>query len=93
MRWCCNAFKGSFEMAGSRGFGVFVSIERDAQPAFIIQHRSFEPGASVPHTDWPLSLFADLQIHFCPWCGVDLKKFYRDSYQNLDRSVLRVVQN
>jgi hypothetical protein len=90
MIWCCLAFKERFEVAGLRGFAVFVSTRDDSVPAFIFQHRSLDQGASLTQTNVPLSLFADAQIHYCPWCGVKLAKHYKDSYQELERSDLKV---
>ena len=65
MKWCCLAFKEHFKFAGTRGFAVFVST-KDDPPVFVLQHRSLDSGASLTHTNVPLSLFADLLIGFCP---------------------------
>jgi hypothetical protein len=90
MRWCCKVFQGWFEASGNRGLGVFVSTQGDSEPAFILQHRASDPGVPPPRTDSALSLISDVHIHFCPWCGANLRKFYRDSLRDLDRSALRV---
>jgi hypothetical protein len=90
MKWCCKVFQGWFEEAGKRGLGVFVSTQGDPEPAFILQHRALNPGVPAPQTDSPLSLVSDVHISFCPWCGADLKRAYRDSFRELDRSELRV---
>jgi hypothetical protein len=90
MKWCCKVFQGWFEGAGERGFGVFVSTHDDPEPAFILQYRALDPGVPVPQTDFPLSFVSDVHIHFCPWCGADLKRAYRDSFRELDRSELQV---
>jgi hypothetical protein len=37
-----------------------------------------------------LSSVSDIHIQICPWCGVRLKELYRDTYQQLDRSDLKV---
>ena len=90
MKWCCKGFEGHFQMVGTRGFGIFVSTKDGPEPNFIMQHRAVDEGSPVPNTTYPLSLVTDAQIQFCPWCGVRLKKFYLDSYRELDRSELRV---
>ena len=90
MKWCCSVFKGWFEEAGKRGLGVFVSMQSDSEPAFILQYRALDRGAPVPRTDSPLSSVSDVHIHFCPWCGADLKKAYRNTLRELDRSELQV---
>jgi hypothetical protein len=90
MKWCCKVFQGWFEEAGKRGLGVFVSTRDDSEPAFILQFRALDPSVPVPHTEFPLSAASDVHIHFCPWCGANLKKWYRDNLRELDKSELRV---
>lgn len=90
MKWCCMGFKGNFEMAGSRGFGMFVSTKDGPEPIFILQHRALDEHSPLPNTTYPITVVTDARIQFCPWCGVRLKQFYGDSYGKLDRSDLRV---
>jgi hypothetical protein len=90
MKWCCSVFQGWFEEAGKRGLGVFVSTRDDSEPVFILQYRALDLGAPVPYTDSPLSSISDMHIHFCPWCGADLKNAYRETLRELDRSELQI---
>ncbi len=90
MKWCCEVFHGWFDEAGKRGLGVFVSMQDDSEPAFILQYRALDPGASVPYTDFPLSFVSQVHIRFCPWCGARLIKAYRTTTRELDRSDLQV---
>jgi hypothetical protein len=90
MKWCCAAFQGWFEHAGNRGLGVFVSTRGGPEPAFILQYRALDRGVPLPHTDSLLSSVSDVHIHFCPWCGSELRKWYRDDLRELDRSELQV---
>jgi hypothetical protein len=71
MKWCCHIFQGWFQMAGSRGLGVFVSTREQAEPSFILQFRALDPGKPVPHTNYPLSSVSQIHLQFCPLCGVD----------------------
>jgi hypothetical protein len=89
MKCCCTTFQGWFEEAGKRGLGVFVS-SGDSKPAFVLQYRALDPGVSLPRTDFPFSSVSDVRIHFCPWCGSNLKKWYRGDLRELDRSELQV---
>jgi hypothetical protein len=89
MKWCCKVFEGWFQEAGKRGLGVFGTSE-GSELAFILQFRALDPGAPVPRSTSPLSSVSDVHIHFCPWCGADLKKMYRDTFRELDRSELQV---
>jgi len=89
MKCCCAVFEGWLSQAGKRGLGVFGTNE-GSEPAFILQFRALEPGAPLPLTESPLSSVSDVQIQFCPWCGANLGKAYRDVFRELDRSELRV---
>jgi hypothetical protein len=78
MRFCCEQFRLNFEMAGTRGFGLFsVGKFYKDETAFIIQHRAIEIGTEPPaFTKSSLSLVSEMHIQFCPWCGTQLNKFY-----------------
>jgi hypothetical protein len=90
MNWCCVVFQGWCQQAGQRGVALFVSTRESADPAFILQYRALDPDAPIPRTNSPLSSVSDVQIHYCPWCGADLKKTYRTTFRELDRSELQV---
>ena len=80
MEFCCGAFKANHEMSGSRGFGVFATEFDEGDFYFIIQHRAMEPGSDPPpFTATPLSLVSEMYILYCPWCGTNLKEFYRNA--------------
>jgi len=91
MEWCCAVFQGWFQTAGTRGLGVFVSGSSSPAPSFILQFRALDPGKAAPHTEYPLSSVLDVHIQFCPWCGANLKKFYRNTYSSLEKPGLRLV--
>jgi hypothetical protein len=75
MKWCCMGFQGNFQMAGSRGFGIFVSTRDSPEPEFILQHRALDKDSPSLKTSYPVSLVSDVQIQFCAWCGVRLREF------------------
>jgi hypothetical protein len=92
MKWCCSAFKSWYEGAGERGFAVLVGRDSSSKPQFVIQHRSVDFGTEDSvKTETPLSLVADVQIDYCPWCGRRLDKWYEDSVDVLYRSDLKVT--
>jgi hypothetical protein len=78
MKFCCRGFQHHFESSGSRGFGVFsVGKFYKEETAFIIQHRALDAdGDSPPFAPSPLSVVSEMHIQFCPWCGIQLDKFY-----------------
>jgi hypothetical protein len=80
MNFCCGAFRSNFEMAGTRGFGVFSVQSNKKEVAFIVQNRATEPGVDAPVISSPLSLISEMYISFCPWCG---KKLDRIAFMEL----------
>jgi hypothetical protein len=90
MKWCCMGFQGNFQMAGSRGFGIFVSTRDSPEPEFILQHRALDKDSPSLKTSYPVSLVSDVHIQFCPWCGVRLREFYQKTHIEMDRSDLKV---
>ena len=90
MNWCCVAFKERFHHSGKRGVAVFVSMKGGPPPAFILQHRSLDPEASLQQTDVALALISESHLYFCPWCGANLPRHYKKTFQDLDRSELKI---
>jgi hypothetical protein len=38
---------------------------------------------SISPPDVPLTISTRIPIHFCPWCGIKLAKFYKKHFQLL----------
>lgn len=92
MKWCCPAFKSWYEGAGERGFAILVGRDENRKPQFVIQHRSVDPGAQdLVKAETPISLVADIQIDFCPWCGWKLEKWYGENVDVLYRAGLKIT--
>lgn len=90
MQWCCNGFRAQFENAGGRGFSVFGARSAGLD-LFILQHRATEPGdPGPPDHGQPLSVVTDVAISCCPWCGTELRSFYRDTTESLRRQDLLI---
>ncbi len=88
-KWCCMGFEGHFLQAGHRGSAVFV-VSSEERFVFVLQHRAINPTTPLPVSDHPLSLVTDIEIRFCPWCGVVLSEYYGSCMNELDRSGLKV---
>jgi tetratricopeptide (TPR) repeat protein len=78
-------------MAGSRGFGVFVSMREGSEPRFILQHRSVDPGLPTPNTDYPISLVSDVQMQFCPLEPYERARTLETSAKLLSSDQRRIV--
>jgi len=76
-------------MAGMRGFSIFV-VTDGGTSIFVLQHRAIEQDVAIPNSDQSLSIISEMQIQFCPWCGVRLHKYYQPRLQELDRSDLHI---
>lgn len=101
MRWCCNAIEQLFENRKKRGIAVVAVRPNElyAEPRFQLSLRSIDDEA-VGKVQSPLAgeyLAQTLQtwapIKYCPWCGVELGRFYRKSREALyDESELSAIQ-
>jgi hypothetical protein len=89
MKFCCEGFERLYENAGLREFAVFTAKYPDCF-VFVLQHRAIDPDALPPFTESAMSIVSELLLNFCPWCGMNLKQFYRDELQELDRSELKL---
>ncbi len=91
-QWCCIAFKSAFESAGERDFAVVVDRFLEGH-AFILQHRALEPDDAGPQNHpRPISTISQVHIHFCPWCGQSLAKFYEHRVQEMIRPGLTIPE-
>ena len=101
MRWCCDALQHQFENRKKRGIAV-VAVppdEQHPQPRFQLSLRSIDDEA-VGKVESPLAgeyIAQTLQtwapIKYCPWCGVELARFYKKSWQALfDESELSAAR-
>jgi len=91
VRSCCSAFGYYSNEAGRRGFGIFTYYFEENDPVFILQHRALDPGGQQPPVaPTPLSLVSEMQIQFCPWCGIKLNEFYKSAVKELERNDLKI---
>jgi hypothetical protein len=90
MRICCDDFKGHFEFRHERGTLVFA-LPRVTTGSFYLGFRSVARSV-IPRVHDVLKVHEDLgavylrgcvSLRFCPWCGVELQKFYRDTWREL----------
>src|ERR1700753_1600940 len=92
MKWCCLAFKGWYEEAGSRGFTVLVGRNATGGPQFVLQHRAVDKGLEESVTSQvPISSVSDIHIQYCPWCGRKLDKWYGNKIDELYREGFKVI--
>jgi hypothetical protein len=90
-KWCCPGFKGSYESAGHRGFSVLIEKDDYFGTMFFSQARAVDQSdrdrlsAHLTQTDFPVSAVIQTGMIFCPWCGVNLKRFYGKRTAELDR--------
>src|SRR4051812_10132446 len=96
MRYCCSSLKDSFDSRHERGLFVFVrpSMRAGAPPVFAFACRSVLPGDHEQlqqialSRSAPITLTSQQAIRFCPWCGVILADFYKDTYGEMMDEVL-----
>ena len=91
MKWCCLVFKGWYEDAGERSFGILIGRNREGEPEFILQHRAVDKGMEkMIFSETEISLVSDIHILYCPWCGRELHKLYGKHVDELHRKGFKV---
>lgn len=88
--WCCLGFQSHYQRAGRRGTAILVETDRSGGPVFVLQFRSVEVGQQLPATDFPTTLCQDVQISYCPWCGVELPHYYGRVFAEMVRPGYRI---
>lgn len=91
-KWCCVAFENHYDEAGERSIAVLVDRDEGGAPEFLLQSRAFSIQNAPPllNIPAPMSRVIEDVITFCPWCGVDLAKWYGKQANELVRSGLRI---
>jgi hypothetical protein len=89
VKFCCFGIEELHGNAGLREFAVFTARYPDGF-VFVLQHRALGLDALPPFTESPMSIVSELLLNYCPWCGVNLKQFYRDNLKELDKSGLKL---
>lgn len=84
--WCCPGFKDSYLSGKQRGHNVLCT-KSDADFWSYMHFRPIDrrvldwldsqPGAP------PFSTLMEVGIRFCPWCGVNLEKWYRNQLETM----------
>jgi len=91
MNWCCLGFSAHVQAAGQRGFAIVVDDSDPSGAVFVIQHRAIDIELDFPFVwDKPISIVTDVQMQYCPWCGVLLSAFYAEGAAEISRPELRV---
>ena len=93
MKWCCDGFRNGYKFRHERGLLVFARppvSDVTTEPSFHFGFRALERDrqdalreALRGRMDGCMSLSGCTGMRFCPWCGVELVRFYRSSWQEL----------
>jgi hypothetical protein len=91
MKWCCDGIIHMFEQRYYRTIFVFAKPPSSTlnSATFWIGMRSVEHDKveelrmlNIPR-DIPITISTSFPISHCPWCGVNLSHYYRNSYSQL----------
>jgi len=91
MNWCCVQFQNHYATAGEMGLSILVGRDNSGNPEFTLQCRAIDLDVqNIPITDFPITTVLDSRILFCPWCGRNLRKWYRKDIDALYRANLKI---
>ena len=88
MKWCCEGFKTFFSFAGERGFTVFAK----RSDLMVLQCRAVNKGEerlfaeAIKKAPVPISIVQELPIRYCPWCGREISRYYKNSIESITRN-------
>ena len=75
-QFCCSHFRTSYERIDERGLSTVPRHSPKFGPYFELTFNALDPA----HRGTPLLNIAVRQvIRFCPYCGVELRRFYANS--------------
>ena len=84
-----RGFQGRYISAGERGFAVLIERDDHLGIRWLIQSRAVakqdQDRLKIASADVAVALVTETGLAFCPWCGVNLKRFHRKRVAELDR--------
>ncbi len=87
MNICCDGFKEMYKKKSDRG--IFVFADKDDTSGEVsfwlgmrcIKHNQLRNLTEISFPDnLAITLNTRVPIHFCPWCGKELIKYYKHTY-------------
>lgn len=89
--WCCYFLEGRYRQAGQPGLSFLVHRDKGGRPCFYLMFKGREaiPSASGPTSCEKGGTCTIQRLCFCPCCGKDLDKWYRDKVDELARPELQ----
>ncbi len=91
--YCCPQFQGLLEKAGKDGLAVIAYENDNEGPVFMLQGRACgaeEVSMVKGQEGVKLTLASQTGLLYCPACGVELARFYRERIRAIARPDLRV---
>jgi len=81
--WCCSLFSEAASTESPEGLNIVVAEDQDRNNCFALQFRAVAESdqdtivSRIGYFEKPVVLKWRKFINFCPWCGKDLRKFYK----------------
>ncbi len=84
MNFCCKSFSRITDGVPCSGFKMLVR-DHEGQGLFFLQFRSLDREAPLPTGPAAVGLVfaSEMRLIYCPWCGVNLDKFYATEWRDL----------
>jgi hypothetical protein len=94
-RMVLRRFSGELYICGRTGLCSSSGKGDDLEARFLIQSRAVakqdQERLKIASADVPVALLTETGLAFCPWCGVNLARFYRKRLAELDRPGLSIT--
>jgi hypothetical protein len=98
MKWCCSLFSEAIHDDSPEGLNIVVVTDHDRNNRFALQFRAVEENeqeiliGKIGFFNKRVILKWTQFINFCPWCGKDLRKFYKNHIFNNAKDIDSFVE-
>ena len=83
---CCSIFEEKVRSEGRRGISIIPHKDPRFGIYFVLLYRALAPedeGTQIEADGATVTLAVKQAIGYCPWCGRNLKDFYKNSLNDL----------
>ncbi len=92
MKFCCRSFEANIFNPYDKGTNIIPIIEQDTSQ-FILFFLSvsyndltkiLHQNSSLGNLNFDFTLFTQIHLNFCPWCGQSLEKLIKNQEKEFD---------
>lgn len=91
MDWCCVGMESHIKNPCDIGFTIIIYQDDQFLVRSVIQSRSINIDDFKKNIfDVHISAINEIEINYCPWCGVQIEKWYKNHISEISRKDLLI---